>query len=70
MDFSPVLEGEVYGPLRDEKMFQQVEIHPEIHTLFWPNGADFDPETLHDWPRYAADMQSMAKRWAAIRVVS
>jgi hypothetical protein len=26
IDFTPVLEGEVYGPLGDEKMFQQVEI--------------------------------------------
>lgn len=70
IDFAPVLEGEVYGPLRDAKMFQQVEIDPEIHTLVWPNGADFDPETLHDWPQYAASMRSMAKRWAATRVVT
>jgi hypothetical protein len=70
IDFTPVLEGEVYGPLRDEKMFQQVEIDPEIHTLVWPNGADFDPETLHDWPQYAASMRGMAKRWAAIKVIT
>ena len=70
IDFTPVLEGEVYGPLRDEKMFQQVEIDPEIHTLVWPNGADFDPETLHDWLQYAASMRSMAKRWAASRVAT
>ena len=70
IDFAPVLEGEVYGQLRDDKMFQQVEIDPEIHTLVWPNGADFDPETLHDWPQYAASMRSMAKRWAATRAVT
>jgi hypothetical protein len=70
IDFYPILEGEVYGPLRDEKMFQQVEIDPEIHSLVWPNGADFDPETLHDWPLYEAYVQSMAKRWAATKVVS
>ncbi len=70
IDFTPVLEGEVYGPLRDEKMFQQVEIDPEIHTLVWPNGADFDPEPLHDWPRYEAYMRSMAARWAATKVVT
>lgn len=24
---------------------------PELRTLVWPNGADFDPYVLHDWPR-------------------
>lgn len=64
IDFQPVLEGAFYGPLRDEGTFNQVEIDPEVHTLVWPNGADFDPATLHDWPKYAADMARMAKRWA------
>ena len=31
-------------------LFGQVWIDPEVHTLVWPNGADFDPATLHDWP--------------------
>jgi len=56
IDFGPVLTGSIYGPLADEKMFDQVEIDPEIHTLVWPSGADFDPETLHNWPDYAVDM--------------
>lgn len=67
IDFWPVLVGELYGPLQDEKLFGQVEIDPEVHTLVWPNGADFDPATLHDWPEYAAEMQRMAKRWAVVR---
>ena len=70
VDFSPVLEGEVYGPLRDEKTFGQVQIDPEIHTLVWPNGADFDPETLHNWPKYEDHLRGMAKRWAATRVAT
>ncbi len=65
IDFRPVLTGELYGPLRDEKLFAQVTLDPETHTLVWPNGADFDPETLHDWPKYAQAMRDMAKRWAA-----
>jgi len=64
IDFEPILEGQLYGPLRDIAVFNQVRIDPEVHTLAWPNGADFDPATLHDWPRYVEDMKAMAKRWA------
>ncbi|RMF87384.1 MAG: DUF2442 domain-containing protein [Nitrospirae bacterium] len=64
IDFRPILEGPLYGPLKNEGSFRQVEIDPEVHTLVWPNGADFDPETLHDWPRYAEKMRRMAERWA------
>lgn len=52
IDFQPTLAGEQYRPLRDLKIFNQVQIDPEVHTLIWPNGADFDPATLHDWPDY------------------
>jgi hypothetical protein len=64
IDFRPVLVGKLYGPLQDEEMFNQVEIDPEVHTLVWPNGADFDPATLHDWSRYVGGMKQLAKRWA------
>jgi hypothetical protein len=64
IDFRPVLYGALYGPLEDEKLFNQVEIDPEVHTLLWPNGADFDPETLHDWPEYAEDMMRLNKQSA------
>jgi hypothetical protein len=67
IDFRPVLEGAVYGPLQDERLFTQVEIDPEVHTLVRPNGADFDPETLHDWPKYAREMIRMAKHWAKMK---
>lgn len=26
-------------------------LDPEVRTLVWPNGADFDPYVLHAWPR-------------------
>jgi len=64
IDFLEILAGELYGPLKDEHLFNQVDIDPEVHTLVWPNGADFDPATLHDWPLYAEGMKEMARRWA------
>jgi hypothetical protein len=62
IDFSPVLFGNLYGPLRDISLFNQVQIDPEVKTLVWPNGADFDPATLHDWPRYAEEFALRMKQ--------
>jgi hypothetical protein len=64
IDFEPVLHGKLYGPLRDLSVFSQVCIDPEVHTLVWPNGADFDPETLHDWPEHAPYLTERARAWA------
>ena len=63
-----VLEGEVYGPLRDPDLFAKVEIDPEVRTLVWPNGADFDPAILHNWPQHEQAMKDLAKRWALASV--
>jgi hypothetical protein len=67
IDFRPILEGEMYSPLRDLSRFNAVSLDPEIHTLVWPNGADFDPATLHDWPDHEAEMIALARRWATAR---
>ena len=64
INFQPVLAGRLYGPLRDLPLFNQVRIDPEVHTLIWPNGADFDPATLHDWPEHKDTMIEMARTWA------
>ena len=63
IDFRAVLAGEVYGPLRTPELFNQVRIDPEVHTLVWPNGADFDPATLHDWPQFAEALAVRARGW-------
>lgn len=67
IDFLPVLAGRMYAPLRDRELFGKVRVDPEVHTLVWPNGADFDPETLHDWPRYRDALIERARRWNAVR---
>lgn len=65
IDFTPVLGGSLFGPLRDETLFNRVRLDPEVHTLVWPNGADFDPATLHDWPDVLPALAERAKTWAA-----
>lgn len=64
IDFEPVMAGEVYRPLLDRSLFSQVRVDSEVHTLVWPNGADFDPATLHDWPAYEEDFRDRARQWS------
>lgn len=66
IDFEDVLGGDLYRPLRDPALFNLVCIDPEVHTLLWPNGADFDPETLHDWPQYREALIERARRWELV----
>lgn len=68
IDFSPVLAGEIYGPLADASYFRQVRVDPESHTIAWPNGADFDPAYLHDWPSVRDDFARLPQTWAAADV--
>jgi len=66
IDFQPVLAGELFGPLRDLNLFNQVSLDPEVHTLVWPNGADFDPATLHDWPEQVESLRKQAREWDSV----
>ena len=65
IDFTGVLHGEMYGPLRDDAVFRQVKLDPDFDTVVWPNGADFDPAILHDWPGHESAFKSAAKSWAS-----
>jgi hypothetical protein len=64
VDFRPVLAGELCATLGDVELFNQVRIDPEIGTLVWPNGADFDPATLHDWPQNQRAFADLARNWS------
>lgn len=66
IDFRPILAGEIYGPLRDPTIFNQVQLDPEVQTLVWPNGADFDPATLHDWPQHLDALLARARQWESV----
>ena len=51
----------------DWKRQFELSLDPEIGTLVWPNGADFDPATLHDWPEHASAFQALAQRWEHVK---
>ncbi|MBZ0161021.1 DUF2442 domain-containing protein [Candidatus Methylomirabilis sp.] len=42
------LYGEIFEPLKDIAVFKTFTVHPDFHTLCWPNGADFAPEFLYE----------------------
>jgi hypothetical protein len=66
INFEPVLHGAIFGALRDLTIFNAVTLDSEIGTLTWPNGADFDPATLHDWPNVCNELAARAREWAKV----
>jgi hypothetical protein len=63
IDFQPVLHGPMFGPLQDLATFNGVVLDAEAGTLVWPNGADFDPITLHDWPSVCDELAARVQAW-------
>jgi hypothetical protein len=37
-------------------------------TLTWPNGTDFDPETLRNWLEYKDQLSARAQQWELVPV--
>jgi Protein of unknown function (DUF2442) len=54
VDLSHELTGPIFEPLRSAEEFRRFSLHPELHTLVWPNGADLAPEFLRDKLRIVA----------------
>ncbi len=48
IDLKDELDGEVFEPLREPAYFKTFRVHPELHTITWPNHADFAPEFLYE----------------------
>ena len=54
IDLADELFGPMFEPLKEVGLFKQFIVHPELHTLVWPNGADFAPEFLREVVKIAA----------------
>jgi hypothetical protein len=61
-----VLKGVLFGPLQNLAFFNAVALDTEAGTLTWPNGADFDPATLHDWPNVSGELAARARDWTDV----
>ena len=48
VDLEPELDGEIFEPLKDISYFKDFSVNQELHTVVWPNGADFAPEFLYE----------------------
>ena len=68
VDLEPYLRGPIFAPLAaGPDLFRQVTVDPRLGTIVWPNGADFDPATLHDWPVHEQAFREQARRWQAVK---
>lgn len=63
INLSDILHGEIYGPLKDKSIFNQVKVDEEVNTIVWPNGADFDPAILYDWENCKEELIELTKSW-------
>lgn len=48
VDLKEDLHGPVFEPIQDPDVFASLTVNPDIHTITWPNGADFAPEYLYE----------------------
>ena len=63
INFLPVLNGEMYGPLKNADYFDKVILDLEVKTIVWPNGADFDPALLYNWEQNVEELKRRSKQW-------
>ena len=54
VDLESELIGEIFGPLKNRKLFRSFKIDPILETIVWKNGADLAPEFLRDKVRIPA----------------
>jgi hypothetical protein len=50
IDFKPLISkgGFYLEPLQEISLFKQVALDDMKYSICWPNGADFDPDTLYE----------------------
>ena len=48
IDLEPFLRGPIFESIRSNSdLFQEIRVDEEAGTIYWPNGADIDPDVLY-----------------------
>jgi hypothetical protein len=48
VDLAPHLDGEIFTPLKDLRLFRTARLNPDLDTVVWDNCADMAPEFLYE----------------------
>jgi len=67
VDLSQSLQGSVFSPLKNKKIFSQFKFDRELDTIVWPNGVDVAPEYLYFQAfKNESILQEQFKKWGYI----
>jgi hypothetical protein len=47
VDLAAELDGEMFKPLKDRRVFRTARLNPDLDTVVWSNGADMSPDFLY-----------------------
>lgn len=48
LDLAAIIRFEgIFASLKDLNRFRELRVHPDLGTIYWPNGADLDPAVLY-----------------------
>ena len=47
-DLAGELDGEIFEPLKDLRVFKTARLNPDLDTVVWSNGADMSPDFLYE----------------------
>ncbi len=48
VDLAKELDGEIFTPLKDLRVFQTARLNADVDTVVWSNGADMSPDFLYE----------------------
>ena len=48
VDLERHLDGEIFEPLKDIRLFRTARLEPDLDTVVWDNGADMSPDFLYE----------------------